>query len=230
MGVRISDLPKEIRPREKALSQGLSSLSDVELLALVISKGVKGSSALDIAKALLDERGDFSSFLREEASPISIKGISSIKSLELAAVFEIARRSLTSHRKISFLSKELYLSYLPRFKGESRERLLLICYDKNKRFIIEKNLFFGNEDSLPISPRLILREAIRNNAYYFIIIHNHPSGRAFPSPGEVPLTKELQEEGSKLGIYLRDHLIIGEEEYYSFLENGLLREYGGQFA
>jgi DNA repair protein RadC len=224
--MRISEMPEELRPREKAWRHGLSSLSDSELLALLIGKGAKGHSALEIAEDLLKEYRSFSALgYADPTSFTSEKGLSQVKALELGAVFEAARRYgqeavPTDHGEAS----ALYERHRHDLGEAMSEHFLLLLYDRQGRLLKEKTLFIGDEKSLLSSNKIILSEALSCRSSSFVIMHNHPSGNPLPSLGELSLTKNLARKAQELGLSLSDHLIVSAYAYYSFAENGILSE------
>jgi DNA repair protein RadC len=224
--MRICELPEELRPREKAWTHGLSSLSDIELLALLIGKGTRGHSALAIAEDLLKEYRSLSALgYADPSSFTSEKGLSRIKALELGAVFEAARRyeqeAVPRDGGDAYALFERHRHDL----GEApTEHFLLLLYDRAGRLLKEKTLFIGDEASLLSSTKVILSEALSCRSSRFVIVHNHPSGNPLPSQGELSLTRSLGDKAKELGLSLGDHLIVSAYAYYSFAENGILSE------
>lgn len=223
--MRIKELAENLRPREKALLGGIDSLSDEELLALLIGKGVKGANALDIASSLLRSYSGLSPLFSSDVSSLSsFSGISKIKALELLAVGELSKRM--SKEKLFLLddisAEKIHDSYRFSLGNENKERLFLLCYDRRKSYRGEREIASGGEDSLLFSSKLILRELLRAEASSFILLHNHPSGNPLPSSGEVGDTLILKKEGERFSLRMIDHIIIAKDLYFSFRENGLL--------
>lgn len=222
--MKIHDLPLEERPREKALEHGLESLSDAELLGLIIARGTRGHSALEIAKELLAIYQNFQGLAIANPDAFSeLKGLSKIKALELGAVFELSRRRESeSVPEDSYEPSDLFERLVGVLGQSKQEKLLLLLYSRQGHLLKEKTLFVGTEDSLSASKKLILGEAVAAGASSFVIVHNHPSGDPLPSPGELVSTSALQSTALSLGLRLLDHLIISEGAFYSFSENGIL--------
>lgn len=225
--MRIKDLPEGSRPREKALSSGLNSLSNQELLALLIVSGTPKRSALEVAASLL---GSYHGLRQIASLPppslASFEGIGTKKALTLSACFELGKR-MASEELSSYPQPEPKLiakSYMARMGDERRERLLLLMYSKNRVLIGEKCLYEGSGDALPFKAQEVIREVLIHGAGSYIIIHNHPSGSPLPSEADVAATLALEKQSREFHIRLIDHLIIGLDDYYSFLESGLVRQ------
>lgn len=222
--MKIADLPLEERPREKALKAGIESLSDEEVLALVLSRGVRGKSALDLARELLAKYGGFASLGSASVSSLEeTSGIKGAKALEILAIFEIAKRYYKSAPMTEKLSAEtLYERYRLSLQDEAGEKGLLLLYDRRGRFLKEKILFSGNEDTLASSPKLLVSEALASKAASFVFLHNHPSGNPSPSAADVSFTLSLAKKSTDLGLHFLDHIIVSADRFYSFRASGLL--------
>jgi DNA repair protein RadC len=211
--------------KRKAKEQGLASLSDEELLSLVLVGGVRGYGAKAIARNLLRFYGGLDRIGGHPwRSYLKMVGVSETKALSLAAVYEIGRRVSVPPlgERPSLDPGRLYLRYKALFGFETRERLLLLLLDKKGRLIVEKTLYMGTESGVRYSESEILKELLAGGCSSFVMAHNHPSGVAAPSKGETEATLHLASESAKLGIRLLDHLIVGENGYFSFKETGLL--------
>lgn len=220
---RISDLPMEMKPREKALKMGISTLSNEELLALILCSGYKGKNVIELSRDILYEYQGFSGLANLHPETLcAIKGVSKAKALSLLASFEIAKRSLAEAPYMSLPdARSIYRHYS--LKGAlTEEELLFLAFDKTKKLRREKKLYSGDECSTFASQRGIIKEAVLSGFPYFAILHNHPSGKALPSCGEIEFTVKLKEKGKELGYSLLDHLIISKGGYFSFKENGLI--------
>lgn len=220
----IKELKKEGLPREKALREGISSCNDVELLAIIMRSGCVGKNVLELASEIMAIYKDFPTLSEIPIESFcSIKGISETKAITLSAVFEIARRSSVQAPYLSLLSpKEIYEHYRLSFAQKKKEFLLLICYDKRKRIRKERIIFEGDENQVCASMKVILAEISNLSFPFFILLHNHPSGVPLPSNGEVEFTVKLKEKSFLLGNKLLDHIIVGNDTYFSFKENELI--------
>ena len=220
----IKEMKEETLPREKALRKGISSLSDAELLAIILRCGTVGKNALELASEILAMYKDFPTLaISQVASFCSIKGISEVKAVTLMSVFEIARRCLREAPYLSLTSpKEIFDHYRFFLGNKKNETLFIICYDKAKRIRKERIIAEGNENELCASTKMILSEINSQLFSYFIIIHNHPSGTILPSGGEIEFTLELAKASSLIGVKLLDHMIFANNQYFSFHENGFM--------
>lgn len=219
--MKIRELPREIRPREKALHYGIESLSDEELLALLIASGVKGCSAMDISRDLLTTYLTLSSLANANLSSLEEHfGLSKITALKLMATFEFHNRlnsPLYQHRYLIGSSQDLYerYRYLENF---TQEVLAIVMINKKKEIIKEKILYRGTNNDLSISPKEICLEIISSRCSQFVLIHNHPDGNTNPSEEDIYATEIIKKTADSLQIRLFDHLIIYPGGYYSFNE------------
>ncbi|MBW7887752.1 MAG: DNA repair protein RadC [Bacteroidetes bacterium] len=225
--LKIKDLPEDDRPREKALKHGIHTLSDSELLAILINTGTKQFSAMDIAKDVLRKYGTLSSVatLSPEDLKRSLKGIGKAKAVKILASFELARRLRTAQAASSksiMSPGDIAELYIPRLCDERQELFLVVCLSTAKKIIRDRVITKGLLNSSLIHPREVFREAILENSNSVILIHNHPSGNLEPSSDDIAVTKQLVEAGKKIGIEVDDHIIIAGNGYTSFVERGLL--------
>lgn len=222
--MKLALLPKESLPREKARREGISSLSDEEVLALILSSGVAGESALDLSRSLLAHYGGFSSLGAASSETLmENRGIKGAKALLLSAVFEVARRAAKeAPQSQDSPAEELYEHYHLSLEDEIGEKGLVLLYDRRGHFLKEKILFSGSEDQLSASPKLVLSEALSSKASSFVFLHNHPSGNPYPSAADFSFTSSLERKASDLSLHFRDHIIVADRRFFSFRENGLL--------
>ena len=224
--MKISEIPKEIRPREKALRYGIETVSDDELLAIIIGSGVRGCSAIDIGRNLLTSHAslemlstcDFSS-LEEQT------GLSSTLVLRLLAAFELHKRlaSPMYQNKVFLLSsKDIYDRY-KYLENYTQEAVVLLMLNKKRKVIKEKLLYQGTTDSVLVNPKEVIAEVIKSNCSDFVIVHNHPDGSFLPSDEDIYVTETLKEIGSSFQIKMVDHIIISQGGYYSFIDEKYLK-------
>ena len=218
----IKSLPVLERPREKALRYGLESLSDVELLTLLISSGYKDVSALEIAATLLVENNGLLSLSKVPLSELKKnKGIKNAKALNLAAIFELHYR-LSKKEEESDESEVnadyLYSKYKDKLLSNNQENLVLVMLNSRMKIIHEKTMYVGTESKIIFSYKDIWRELLNQNARYFYLIHNHPTGIKEPSKNDIFFTSELFRESKRLNIPMVDHIIIGKDCYHSFTQ------------
>lgn len=224
MSVKIKELPKEERPRERLLKYGVSSLSNEELLALLLKSGSKRRSAKEVAQRLLsqfDQIQDFDQVTYEQL--VHLDGIGESKACSILAAIELANRlyqMVPTLEKMRLNQASLVFNYYKNTLGKKRqEHFYCIYVDHQKRFLKEVLLFVGTLNHSLVHPREIFKEAYLTEASGIICIHNHPSGVVEPSKEDIILTNRLKEIGLLLGVPILDHIIIGKEMYYSFFEN-----------
>jgi DNA repair protein RadC len=224
MTVRIKDLPLEERPYEKLINNGVASLTNEELLAIIIRSGTKNSSAKEVAARILKEINNISQLSNINYATISkIKGIGIKKSCTLLASIELGLRII--NYKPSIINKKfnnpgiVYEYYRSKLYDKKQEYFYVIYLDNAKKIIKEKLLFIGTINYSIVHPREIFKEAYLCSSSSIICLHNHPSGNIIPSKEDIEITKNIYNVGLILGIKLIDHIIIGTDNYYSFLEN-----------
>ena len=219
----IHDLPTLERPREKALRYGIESLSDGELLTIVIGSGYHGENASDLANKLISTYNGLEGLSIAPIHDVAKqKGIKSNKALLLAAIFEIHKRlNIKKVEKEGEMANSdyLYKKYSPQLVDASQEVLILVLVNKRRNIIRELLLYKGTESDVVFSYKEMWRELFIHNAYGFYLIHNHPNNQANPSKKDVIFTGEIIRESQKIRIPMLDHLIIGDDGYYSFDKN-----------
>ncbi|MEJ2529477.1 MAG: DNA repair protein RadC [Gammaproteobacteria bacterium] len=220
----ITDWPADERPREKLLKRGAHALSDAELLAIFLRTGVKGKTAVDLARNLLDEHGSLRSLLAsDEREFCSSQGLGSAKYAQLQAVLEMGRRHLweTLVRSDTVSSPDDTRRYLTSRLREQRNEVFACLFLDNKNRIIQyEELFFGTIDGASVHPRQIILRALSHNAAALILAHNHPSGVAEPSIADRQITQRIKDALALLDIRVLDHLVIGDGEIASLAELG----------
>jgi len=222
----IKHIPYFDRPREKAYAQGISTLSDTELLAIIIGSGSKDHSALDIAQEVLDKcRGLLNLGSLSLLTLKKIKGISKAKSASLLAMVEIFKR--LEHQKIVqkkhlTSSQDIYEMFRLYYLHFSREEVRILLLNNANALVKEILLTQGSFNSVNIDYRLIIAELLKNDCYKFILIHNHPSSSSIPSLEDINATIDLKKKVEHFKIKLVDHIIMASDEYYSFKDHALL--------
>ncbi len=222
----IKQLPAEARPREKLLEHGAASLSDPELLALLLRTGVRGQGVLQMAGAVLDRFGGFAALLHAQAADLlAIKGIGPAKRAELAAVIEMARRALAQRLSDApvFDSPQMVKDYLQLHLGNLPHEVFAVLFlDAQHRLIKLDQMFAGTLGQTSVYPREVVKLALARNAGAVILAHNHPSGVAEPSRADEFLTQSLKSALAMVDVRVLDHLVIGRGQVVSFAERGLL--------
>lgn len=220
----ISDWPEQERPREKLLLQGAGSLSDAELLAIFLRTGVKGKSAVDLARELLQEFGGLRSLLTADQQAFCQPlGLGSAKFAQLQAVLEMARRHLAEqlNRSEALTSPELTRRYLQaQLRDRDYEVFALLMLDNQHRVLKYSELFRGTIDGAAVYPREVVKLVLAHSAAAVILVHNHPSGIAEPSQADRAITERLQQALALVDVRVLDHLIVGDGYCESFAERG----------
>ncbi len=222
----IRDWPVDERPREKLLQKGAEALSDAELLAIFLRTGVKGKSAVDLARDLLDDFGSLKALLSADRQRFcQANGLGMAKYAQLQAVLQMARRHfeetlmqgdvLTSPQETrQFLASQL--------RGYTYEVFCCLFLDNRHRVLRFEELFRGTIDGAAVYPREVVKQALAHNAAAVIFAHNHPSGLTEPSTADRQITEKLKQALALFDIRVLDHFIIGDGRPYSFAEQGLL--------
>lgn len=225
MVVRIKDLPVLERPREKLIYYGSNSLTNEELLAIILKTGTSKTSAKMLASEILVHIKDITnlkSITMKEL--ISIKGIGKAKASYILAMVELSKRINSSNMVINntkFTNPKIIFNYYKdRFKELKQECFYAVYLDASKKIIEDKLLFMGTVNKSIVHPRNIFKQACLLDASSIICIHNHPSDNVLPSKEDINITNSLIEIGNLFNIPVIDHIIIGTTKYYSFYENG----------
>jgi DNA repair protein RadC len=223
----IIDWPEEERPREKLLCYGAGALSDAELLAIFLRIGVKGKSAVDLARELLVRFGSLNGLFAAPAKEfVAIAGLGSAKYAQLHAVLELARRTLREELAAGVMlsAPGAVRDYLRlSLGGRPHEVFTVLLLDAQNRLICAEDLFRGTLTQTSVYPREVVKLALQHNAAAVIFAHNHPSGLAEPSQADELLTRSLKQALSLVDVRVLDHFIIaGATAPLSFAERGLL--------
>jgi DNA repair protein RadC len=222
----IKDWPADERPREKLLQRGAHALTDAELLAIFLRIGVKGKSAVDMARDLLGEFGSLQALLNAEQDRFcQSHGLGQAKYAQLQAVLEMARRHFAEilQRGNALTSPDITRAYLSaQLRGHSYEVFACLFLDNQNRVIVWEELFRGTIDGASVYPREVAKRALFHHAAAVIFAHNHPSGINEPSQADRQITDKLKQALGLFDIRVLDHFIVGDGDPYSFAENGLL--------
>ena len=220
----IKDWPADERPREKLLQHGANILSDAELLAIFLRVGVKGISAVDLAKNLLSSFGSLRALLEANQKDFcQHHGLGPAKFVQLQAVLEMSRRHLESTLTrgdvlTDVATTKLYLQQ--RLRAYPHEVFACLFLDNKHRMIAFDEIFRGTIDGANVYPREVVKQALSHNASAVIFAHNHPSGIAEPSQADYAITKRLKSALELVDIRVLDHIIVGDGETVSFAELG----------
>lgn len=215
------------KPREKLLSKGRASLSDAELVAILLGTGTRTLSAVDLGKRLLQAYDyDLNALARLSVKDLQqIKGIGQAKAIAIIAAFELGRRrSKNSDEKRPHVrnSRDAFEIIQTELQDIDHEEFWVIMLNRANRVIDKQRIGIGGVSGTVADPRIIFKAAIQQLASGIILVHNHPSGNLTPSLADIELTKKIKEAGKLLDIQVPDHLILGGQNYFSFADEGML--------
>ena len=223
---KIPRWPKNERPRERLLQDGPQHLTEAELLGILLGKGTRRKTAIDLARELLDRYESLQKlFSRSPSELTTIKGIGSAKAAILSAAFELVRRIQSRKdvdRPLFKRSSDVADHYLPLVRDLRKEVFKVLLLNRANRFIREVFVSEGTLDASIVHPRDVFKEALLEPAAGIILIHNHPSGNPSPSDEDLRITKQLVDAGRLLGIKVYDHIILAGESYRSLADEGLI--------
>jgi DNA repair protein RadC len=227
MSIKITEWAVEDRPREKLIQNGTSSLSDAELLAILINSGTKDKSAVDLGRELLGiVNNNLNSLGRLTIADLKkLHGIGPARAVTIAAALELGRRrKLTEVPEVTQIkcSKDVADIFQPILSDLVHEEFWILFLNRSNKVINRMKLSQGGISGTVTDVRIVMKKAIEFLASGIIVCHNHPSGNLNPSESDTKITQKIKEAGSLMDIQLLDHLIISEKDYYSFADNGLL--------
>lgn len=229
MHLTMKELPRSEQPYERYKKYGVTALSDVELLAIILKNGTKEFTSLELAREILRVSEDYSVLALCDKSYddfLRIPGIGPVKAMSLVCISELSRRIHKSSRpsKSTFSTpKELAEQYMESMRHLRKEQLTAVFFDGGGRLLSEDVISIGTVNRSLVSPREILFRAFELQAVYFILIHNHPSGDPTPSHQDIQVTNSLISATELIGIPILDHIIIGDRKYVSLREAGVLQ-------
>ncbi|NLB89411.1 MAG: DNA repair protein RadC [Syntrophomonadaceae bacterium] len=218
-------MPITMRPREKMLSQGENSLSESELLAIILGMGTKDMTALELADTLLIKYKNLRNI--KEASIdelIKQRGIGLAKAVQIKAAFELGKRVAISSQYKKYIKSpdDVKNMVMEEMRYFDREHFRAIYLDRKGGVIFMKDISIGGLHSSIVHPREVFKEAVKNSAASIILVHNHPSGDPSPSSEDIEITKRLIDAGNLMGIPILDHIIIGDNIYTSLKAKNLI--------
>lgn len=222
----IRDVHIADRPRERLIRQGAASLSNQELIAILLRTGTKEASVLVLANRILssfDKIQDLKDATIEEMT--EVKGVGQAKAVQLLAAVEIGKRLYRKHSEGRYVirSPEDAAAYLMTDMASlNQEHFVALFLNVKNEVLHKQTVFIGSLNSSIVHPREIFREAVKRSAASIIVAHNHPSGNPSPSPEDIEVTKRLLEAGSIMGIDVLDHVIIGDHSFISLKEKGYM--------
>lgn len=229
----MKQLPEEQRPYEKCFTQGESALSDSELLAVILRSGTQGKNSLTLAQEILKvmEKSSYpglTGLLHISVQDLmKINGIGRVKAVQLKCIGELSKRIARNAARPQLVMNSpdsIAAYYMEELRHEEQEVVICMMADVKGHFLGDKILTRGTATGSMVTPREIYMEALRRHAVSLILIHNHPSGDPTPSPDDVQITTRIYQAGELIGIHLLDHIVIGDQKYCSFREEGLWEE------
>ena len=223
----IKDWSEADRPREKLLQKGTLSLSDAELVAILIGSGNKEMSAVELAKHILLRNGnDLNKIAKQSVKELMLfKGIGEAKAISIIAALELGKRRESSEveeRNKITSSKDVFLLLNSKFKDLPFEEFWVLFLNRSNKIIHKERMSQGGISGTVVDIRIILKKAIENLASSIILSHNHPSGQLKASRQDIELTEKLKEAGKLIDVSVLDHVIVADNKYYSFADEGLL--------
>ena len=217
----IKNWPEGERPREKLIQYGADSLTDAELLAILLRVGKEGSSAIDMGRQLIDQLNGISGIDRAHVQDIlKLKGLGLAKTAQLKAAIEIGKRVCRQNSKpVSFNCADAIASFCyPKFEGNRYEKFIALLLDGQNNLLAERIISEGIPTQSVVYIRKVMEEALRFPASSIVVVHNHPSGEPKPSKQDIETTRKLKQAADVLELFLLDHIIIGQGRFYSFSE------------
>ncbi|MBA4407706.1 hypothetical protein C0389_10555 [bacterium] len=225
--MKVKELPIDDRPREKLSLRGVQSLTDAELIAILLRTGTKGKSVIQVAQDLILKSGGLNNLTSKTAESIQKHlGIGKDKAATLLAAFELGRRA-DSQKKLFSVKKIVSPSdiaeiFIPILRDKVKEEFYVICLNTANRITKVELISVGNLNSSVVHPREVFKAAIENSSANVILLHNHPSGNSEPSNEDITLTRQMVEAGKIMGVLVYDHIIIAGEKYTSLVEKRII--------
>lgn len=229
MEKRSNVIRKEL-PYEKFLKYGPESLSETELLAIILRTGTKDCNSVELAGKILDlatspYKGLLGLYHISVEELMQLRGIGEVKAVKIKCIAELSMRMAKARKEplVKFESPKSVADYfMEELRHEEREKVLLLCLDNKAQLISRFVLSVGTANASLLSPREVFKYALRVQAVHIMVLHNHPSGDPIPSRQDMEITRRLYKTGELMEIPLIDHIIIGDKKYTSFRESGLL--------
>ena len=219
--MKLKELISEDKPREKLLKKGADYLTDSELLAIILRTGNKSESVTELSNRILKRIGGVKNLKNMTINTLTqIEGIKLGKASSILASFELAKRALKNDEPIKFKNAIDMYNYIKNdFLYELQEKFIILLFDKQFKLIKKCEVFKGTIDAVNVYPREIFKEALKENASFIVLAHNHPGGEVMPSIQDDEITKILVKNGQLIGIKVVDHLIVTPNSYFSYYEN-----------
>ncbi|GAB6179991.1 DNA repair protein RadC [Desulfotomaculum defluvii] len=220
------ELPPELRPRERMLKEGAGSLSDIDLLAIMLRTGTAKVSVVELAAELFSHFKDLRALSQATIEELSqIKGVGPVKAVQVKAALELGRRLAAmpgEERTIIRCPEDVSALLMEELRNLDREYFLALLLNTKNQVLGRETISIGTLNSSMVHPRELFKVAIRRSAACVILVHNHPSGDPTPSREDITLTKRLIQAGEIIGIDVLDHIVIGDNKFTSLKSKGLI--------
>jgi len=225
-GFSIKNWAVEDRPREKYVSKGVNSLTDAELFAILLGSGYKDKSALELSKEMLKSvSNNLDAFARLSLKDLMrFKGVGEVKAITLQVAFEIARRRKIATNSIQFIktSEDVFNVYCPKLQDLAIEEFHIVLLNRKNKILSMQKISEGGTTGTVVDAKVVFKKAIDQLASAIILIHNHPSGNKMPSQADIELTNRLKKFGELIDVTILDHIIIANDNYFSFADENIL--------
>lgn len=223
----IKDWKEDDRPREKSLSNGITTLSDAELLAILIGSGSREQNAVELGRTILSAAGNkLTNIGRMGVKELcQIKGVGKAKAVTVMAAFEIGRRrrmEQSTVKKQLCKSSQIAETFIPMLADLSHEEFWILLLNNANRCLAKLKISQGGVNQTSVDPKIVFKEALQHLASGIVLCHNHPSGNLTPSRQDTELTHQIIKGATALSIRVLDHIIVAGDSYYSFAEEGIL--------
>ncbi|MEO9531899.1 MAG: DNA repair protein RadC [Crocinitomicaceae bacterium] len=225
--ITLKDLSPDDQPREKLMEKGRAALSDAEILAILIGSGTREKTAVQLCQEILkDTQGDLNKLARLSLDDLmKYKGIGEAKAISIAAALELGRRRTPEQfdkTKAIKSAKDVFSIMRPKFADIDHEEFYMLVLSRANKVKFVEQISAGGFSGTAVDGKMIFKKALEKAASAIIICHNHPSGNLQPSQSDIEITNKLKEFGRFIDLPILDHLIITDESFYSFADNGLI--------
>jgi len=224
--VRIRDIPEEERPRERLIRNGPESLSNAELLGVILRTGSNKENVVSLSSRILSKYNIKQLSLANVSRLMQENGVGKAKAAQIAAVFELSRRleMFVEEPKRKICSpKDVYTLMYPKMREQKKEKFITLCLDTKNQILKEEVVSIGSLNASIVHPREVFKSALLESSASVIMVHNHPSGDPSPSREDIMVTEKMVEGGKLLGIDVLDHIIIGDGRYVSLKDEGFVK-------
>ncbi len=222
--MKIKDLPKIERPREKLIAKGAENLKDSELLAILLRTGKTGKNVIEIASQILTKHSKKRLLQMTYEDLLKISGIDSAKATTLLAAFELSKRAMEVNdtNLPTIVTPKDIVAQLTELRNNKKEHFIALYLNARNQLVHKETISMGTLNANLVHPREVFEPALKHSAANIMVAHNHPSGDPKPSEDDLEITKRLVEAGKMMGIEVVDHIIITKNSYLSFREQHLI--------